>query len=124
MHTVHGEPAGDESTIGVINIVDALARRVIEPGVGLKVLDVVTVEHVARMRGRETRARRHRLAGDAVQIVVGVAKRQSVALAQSKAVRSEEHSSELQSLMRISYAVFCLKKKKQIDHNSNLTTTD
>src|SRR3546814_2042524 len=31
-------------------------------------------------------------------------------------VRSEEHTSELQSLMRISYAVFCLKKKK---HNIN-----
>src|SRR3546814_7308389 len=29
--------------------------------------------------------------------------------------RSEEHTSELQSLMRISYAVFCLKKKKTID---------
>src|SRR3546814_7413009 len=29
--------------------------------------------------------------------------------------RSEEHTSELQSLMRISYAVFCLKKKKNID---------
>src|SRR3546814_8167373 len=28
--------------------------------------------------------------------------------------RSEEHTSELQSLMRISYAVFCLKKKKKI----------
>src|SRR3546814_4473455 len=32
--------------------------------------------------------------------------------------RSEEHTSELQSLMRISYAVFCLKQKK----NNNLTT--
>src|SRR3546814_10751241 len=31
--------------------------------------------------------------------------------------RSEEHTSELQSLMRISYAVFCLKKKKQIQNN-------
>src|SRR3546814_6373683 len=30
-----------------------------------------------------------------------------------KLVRSEEHTSELQSLMRISYAVFCLKKKKK-----------
>src|SRR3546814_9022641 len=29
--------------------------------------------------------------------------------------RSEEHTSELQSLMRISYAVFCLKKKKQTE---------
>src|SRR3546814_11037681 len=31
--------------------------------------------------------------------------------------RSEEHTSELQSLMRISYAVFCLKKKKITSHN-------
>src|SRR3546814_12858363 len=31
--------------------------------------------------------------------------------------RSEEHTSELQSLMRISYAVFCLKKKKYNIHN-------
>src|SRR3546814_2087479 len=34
-------------------------------------------------------------------------------------VRSEEHTSELQSLMRISYAVFCLKKKK--DRKTNHT---
>src|SRR3546814_7085862 len=32
----------------------------------------------------------------------------------AEALRSEEHTSELQSLMRISYAVFCLKKKKQL----------
>src|SRR3546814_5595104 len=32
--------------------------------------------------------------------------------------RSEEHTSELQSLMRISYAVFCLKKKKRTNHKS------
>src|SRR3546814_10229902 len=32
--------------------------------------------------------------------------------------RSEEHTSELQSLMRISYAVFCLKKKKNIKQTS------
>src|SRR3546814_7851889 len=31
------------------------------------------------------------------------------------AVRSEEHTSELQSLMRISYAVFCLKKKQKLE---------
>src|SRR3546814_4156319 len=35
-------------------------------------------------------------------------------LEEAIAVRSEEHTSELQSLMRISYAVFCLKKKKHI----------
>src|SRR3546814_4880875 len=32
--------------------------------------------------------------------------------------RSEEHTSELQSLMRISYAVFCLKKKKNTNNNN------
>src|SRR3546814_2687285 len=38
--------------------------------------------------------------------------------------RSEEHTSELQSLMRISYAVFCLKKKKKIKttHTMNVST--
>src|SRR3546814_5235902 len=35
--------------------------------------------------------------------------------------RSEEHTSELQSLMRISYAVFCLKKKKE--YTTNIMTT-
>src|SRR3546814_6521110 len=34
-------------------------------------------------------------------------------------VRSEEHTSELQSLMRISYAVFCLKKKKKTKIQQN-----
>src|SRR3546814_2041634 len=38
----------------------------------------------------------------------------------SRNSRSEEHTSELQSLMRISYAVFCLKKKR--DHNHNTIT--
>src|SRR3546814_9752813 len=37
----------------------------------------------------------------------------------TRPVRSEEHTSELQSLMRNSYAVFCLKKKK---HRNNLKT--
>src|SRR3546814_6298866 len=40
---------------------------------------------------------------------------------QPRCCRSEEHTSELQSLMRISYAVFCLKKKKQ--HNKQLPNT-
>src|SRR3546814_9181139 len=37
--------------------------------------------------------------------------------------RSEEHTSELQSLMRISYAVFCLQKKKTNKHKSNCHRT-
>src|SRR3546814_8575294 len=50
-----------------------------------------------------------------------------------KIARSEEHTSELQSLMRISYAVFCLKKKRKHiitpskhttpPHSSNTTTS-
>src|SRR3546814_1722036 len=39
------------------------------------------------------------------------------------AVRSEEHTSELQSLMRISYAVFCLKKKNTYKHKENAIRT-
>src|SRR3546814_7699370 len=35
--------------------------------------------------------------------------------------RSEEHTSELQSLMRISYAVFCLKQKKQTENSRSAT---
>src|SRR3546814_7543880 len=34
-------------------------------------------------------------------------------------IRSEEHTSELQSLMRISYAVFCLKNKKEYTYHSH-----
>src|SRR3546814_1801086 len=51
--------------------------------------------HLAALR--RLRARRRRHVGDALQQL---------------ADGSEEHTSELQSLMRISYAVFCLKKKK------------
>src|SRR3546814_2931337 len=45
-------------------------------------------------------------------------KRSNRSLPPNSHPRSEEHTSELQSLMRISYAVFCLKKKK-----NNITTT-
>src|SRR3546814_7136526 len=46
--------------------------------------------------------------------------RAAVAVARQRQVgqRSEEHTSELQSLMRISYAVFCLKKKKEHKQSS------
>src|SRR3546814_9838913 len=40
----------------------------------------------------------------------------------SSFARSEEHTSELQSLMRISYAVFCLKKKKKKNTTTNTTS--
>src|SRR3546814_10253753 len=42
---------------------------------------------------------------------------------QGRRTRSEEHTSELQSLMRISYAVFCLKKKKKKKITSKINKT-
>src|SRR3546814_7021754 len=44
-----------------------------------------------------------------------------VGLVTTRDNRSEEHTSELQSLMRISYAVFCLKKKKNQQQNNIYT---
>src|SRR3546814_6194540 len=44
--------------------------------------------------------------------------------AEGRAARSEEHTSELQSLMRISYAVFCLKKKKHTKNAQDINIQD
>src|SRR3546814_8851197 len=57
-----------------------------------------------------TYGRTHPLSGDRIQALREV---YVVDPAWNKPNRSEEHTSELQSLMRISYAVFCLKKKKK-----------
>src|SRR3546814_2902135 len=62
---------------------------------------------MARRTHRELQLRIHASA-ECVGHGRGVVEKQKV-----EAARSEEHTSELQSLMRISYAVFCLKKKKQ-----------
>src|SRR3546814_8813541 len=51
-------------------------------------------------------------AGLVAQLVVQPLQQRAAAGQDDALVRSEEHTSELQSLMRISYAVFCLKKKK------------
>src|SRR3546814_2256733 len=52
-------------------------------------------------------------AGLSIETAAGERHDFEVEIAETPAQRSEEHTSELQSLMRISYAVFCLKKKKQ-----------
>src|SRR3546814_10743921 len=52
--------------------------------------------------------------------LIGIARPAYVAV---YAERSEEHTSELQSLMRISYAVFCLKKKKYTDKSQQMNHT-
>src|SRR3546814_2888293 len=58
------------------------------------------------------RARRAIWAGFAAMIFATAMSAVVVGMKPSADERSEEHTSELQSLMRISYAVFCLKKKK------------
>src|SRR3546814_2539286 len=58
-----------------------------------------------------------RIAGRRIEAV----ERCTVAVAPA---RSEEHTSELQSLMRISYAVFCLKKKKKNTNTTQSTDTN
>src|SRR3546814_5860625 len=71
----------------------------------------VGVRVPARLPPGEYRAHMlFRAVPDVVPAVAGEAKPASTGV--SIALRSEEHTSELQSLMRTSYAVFCLKKKK------------
>src|SRR3546814_4980253 len=57
-------------------------------------------------------------AGEAWEVVRSLPPRQR-AVVVLRYVRSEEHTSELQSLMRISYAVFCLKKKNTVPTDTN-----
>src|SRR3546814_5494102 len=82
--------------------------------------DGLARRHLARVEDRP-RARRHRAADHrgAVEWHVGVDRDARMFVDEHRfgkgrkvEHRSEEHTSELQSLMRISYAVFCLKKKK------------
>src|SRR3546814_6047871 len=56
------------------------------------------------------------LSGVVLAVGPGVTKWKAGDVVVAHCLRSEEHTSELQSLMRISYAVFCLKKKKTKTH--------
>src|SRR3546814_7865889 len=53
----------------------------------------------------------HRVSRDTVIVSVQIEGHLNIGPAPHRGLRSEEHTSELQSLMRISYAVFCLNKK-------------
>src|SRR3546814_2856427 len=64
-----------------------------------------------------------RLTGATVTTLSRRAKYGIVSTDRDDHMRSEEHTSELQSLMRISYAVFCLKKKKRIQTKSTNVST-
>src|SRR3546814_5086625 len=67
-------------------------------------------------QGRSGRKERQGRQGDGIvdRSAPAVPRAQRAAQRRTGIRRSEEHTSELQSLMRISYAVFCLKKKKYI----------
>src|SRR3546814_4648013 len=87
----------------------------------------------ARSRLRLLRAMRRCRKGDAIVPQAVPAKAPTpaaappampVAIAGAWKKRSEEHTSELQSLMRISYAVFCLKKKTNITDRRQKTSAD
>src|SRR3546814_10063588 len=89
-----------------------LFRSGVDPHIGVGAVAV----HVAPAARQAALA--HQI-GDLVRAfrIVGPKVPLHVVVAQArgrKPLRSEEHTSELQSLMRISYAVFCLKKKKHI----------
>src|SRR3546814_7986744 len=80
--------------------------------------DRTTGMPIAYTTQNATRAPSQTIAPIAVQVLFSPAtwtiRIAAAAMGNVSRKRSEEHTSELQSLMRISYAVFCLKKKKQI----------
>src|SRR3546814_2760787 len=71
--------------------------------------------HAARQYGLDRRQRQHAQPSPCAAEHAGSAD----GLCTGHPRRSEEHTSELQSLMRISYAVFCLKKKKPQNQNTH-----
>src|SRR3546814_8566031 len=93
-----GEPFGDPVPIPVVAsllVGPELVLKPLEHAQIIERVDIARDHQCARQRLRP----RDRLAGDERRLGEGR--------------RSEEHTSELQSLMRTSYAVFCLKKTKQ-----------
>src|SRR3546814_5569974 len=71
------------------------------------------VRYRAREHGRVARIGLEREPRREHRAIGGRHERELALRGTGRALRSEEHTSELQSLMRISYAVFCLKKKKK-----------
>src|SRR3546814_3546892 len=77
----------------------------------------------ANTLARSRRCEAQHMLGAVMAEIVGAQLAQHHAvLAEQTRGRSEEHTSELQSLMRISYAVFCLKKKINIVNNTIVRT--
>src|SRR3546814_5784505 len=98
----------DEQVLAAFRGDEAEALGVVEPldGTGL------TIGHDVLLHGTVFEVYTVRLGGSATVSARGNAKRWS---GSADLPRSEEHTSELQSLMRNSYAVFCLKKKISLE---------
>src|SRR3546814_7654528 len=78
---------------------------------GYGVEETAEFDSIATIEGIEGALGHYGLSADRIGTVQQLAAR--LAAGERWDFRSEEHTSELQSLMRISYAVFCLKKKKE-----------
>src|SRR3546814_9483151 len=79
-----------------------------------------TANGITLNAGQATLVREMATSGARLQLAIapaGSGKTTAMRALASAWTRSEEHTSELQSLMRISYAVFCLKKKKTQTHD-------
>src|SRR3546814_3374417 len=100
------------------NIFKPFAGSAREGGTGL---GLSIAQDIMRAHGGDIRLERSGSEGTLFRLVLPL--RQAPAQPAAKASRSEEHTSELQSLMRISYAVFCLKTKKVIRWKQQTTET-
>src|SRR3546814_3477007 len=93
-------------------------------GVSGKLFIVQARPETVKSRAKATQIERFQLEKRGDVVVEGRAIGQKIGSGVARVVRtrSEEHTSELQSLMRISYAVFCLKKKTHITHPLSSTS--
>src|SRR3546814_829600 len=109
-------PIGAKLSGTVTNITDYGAFVELEPG-------IEGLVHVSEMSWVKKNVHPGKIVSTSQEVDVLVLevdsdkRRISLGLKQAQSNRSEEHTSELQSLMRISYAVFCLKKKKKTKRN-------
>src|SRR3546814_2885646 len=94
-------------------LADAARTYLQQYGVAVGRRVVVVTAHDSGYRA----AQELKAAGVEVVAIADIRSRPAPTGEAESAERSEEHTSELQSLMRISYAVFCLKKKKTANQN-------
>src|SRR3546814_8065519 len=88
-------------------------RRILGTGDGDTALESLAAANDDLIHRLSLADARGRASGLAMSATAAAGGRSDHGKGRAGAVRSEEHTSELQSLMRISYAVFCLKKKNQ-----------